>query len=240
MRIAAALSTRHVRAACTVIAAIGLSASVTACGSSSKDDKASATPPNNFAPASAPAAPAPGGTATPAAAASTAKSGGGAGTQAPGAAGAGAATATGAAAGDKSGYGQTCGANDLTFRASMQTQAGGYILISATAKPGITCTIPAGLPTVTFGSRGIQATNAEQVVGDAVTVTGTTTVYAGVNPKSTNNDGGTRFTSLAVGIGDQDPDPAGLTIPDTEVDRPVVTNWHTKAADAVPGDSLTS
>ncbi|MGW1029754.1 hypothetical protein ACWD4J_39790 [Streptomyces sp. NPDC002577] len=41
------------------------------------------------------------------------------------------------------------------------TQGGGYIQVSVTAKPGITCVLPDGLPVMAFGSGGIQAGPAE-------------------------------------------------------------------------------
>ncbi|AWN31228.1 DUF4232 domain-containing protein [Streptomyces sp. NEAU-S7GS2] len=138
--------------------------------------------------------------------------------------------------GDKKGYGQACGANDLKFSARSGTQAGGYILLSARAKPGITCTIPSGLPSVSFGSKGIEATNAEQAVGPAITLSGSKTAYAGINPKTTNGDGGVEFTFLIAAIGTSDPEPASVSTGSVTVDKPIVTNWHTAPADAVPGD----
>ncbi|MEU6331106.1 DUF4232 domain-containing protein [Streptomyces sp. NPDC047049] len=138
--------------------------------------------------------------------------------------------------GDKKGYGQSCGANDLKFSARSETQAGGYILLSARAKPGITCTIPSGLPSVSFGSKGIEAQPAEQAVGPAITLSGSKTAYAGVNPKTTNNNDGVEFTFLIAAIGTSDPNPASVSTGSVTVDRPIVTNWHTTPADAVPGD----
>ncbi|PBC80888.1 MULTISPECIES: DUF4232 domain-containing protein [unclassified Streptomyces] len=138
--------------------------------------------------------------------------------------------------GDKKGYGQSCGANDLKFSARSETQAGGYILLSARAKPGITCTIPSGLPSVSFGSKGIEAHPAEQAVGPAITLSGSKTAYAGVNPKTTNNNDGVEFTFLIAAIGASDPNPASVSTGSVTVDRPIVTNWHTTPADAVPGD----
>lgn len=138
--------------------------------------------------------------------------------------------------GDKKGYGQTCGANDLKFSARSETQAGGYILLSARAKSGITCTIPSGLPSVSFGSKGIEASNAEQAVGPAITLSGSKTAYAGVNPKTTNSNDGVEFTFLIAAIGASDPNPASVSTGSVTVDKPIVTNWHTTPTDAVPGD----
>ncbi|MEW9516049.1 hypothetical protein [Streptomyces tubercidicus] len=144
------------------------------------------------------------------------------------------------ASGDKKGYGQVCGANDLKFSTSSETQAGGYILLSARAKPGITCTIPGALPSVSFGSKGIEAANAEQAVGPAIKLSGSKTVYAGINPKTTNDNGGTEFTFLIAGIGASDPNPASVSTGPVTVDKPIVTNWHTAPTDAVPGDGTDS
>ncbi|MFI8889100.1 DUF4232 domain-containing protein [Streptomyces paradoxus] len=130
--------------------------------------------------------------------------------------------------------GQSCGANDISWNTRSETQAGGYILISAKAKPGITCVLPAALPTVAFGSDGTEAGPAEQSVGEQITLSGTTTAYAGVNPKSTNGDGGKELDSIIVAVGDDDPDPVSLKVGTITVDKPVVTNWHTSATDAVP------
>ncbi|MFJ8047744.1 DUF4232 domain-containing protein [Streptomyces luteogriseus] len=130
--------------------------------------------------------------------------------------------------------GQSCGANDISWNTRSETQAGGYILISAKAKPGITCVLPAALPTVAFGSDGTEAGPAEQAVGEQITLSGNTTAYAGVNPKSTDSDGGKELDSIIVAVGDEDPEPVSLKVGTITVDKPVVTNWHTSATDAVP------
>ncbi|MGX1949197.1 DUF4232 domain-containing protein [Streptomyces sp. CB02115] len=129
---------------------------------------------------------------------------------------------------------QACGANDISWSTRSESQAGGYILIMAKAKQGITCILPAALPTVAFGSDGTEAGPAEQSVGDAVTLSGATTAYAGVNPKTTDTDGGKELDSIIVGVGNEDPDPVSLEVGTITVDKPVVTNWHTAPADAVP------
>ncbi|WP_262705222.1 MULTISPECIES: DUF4232 domain-containing protein [Streptomyces] len=136
--------------------------------------------------------------------------------------------------GERDKVGQTCGANDISWSTRMETQAGGYILVIAKAKPGITCTLPAALPTVAFGSDGTQAGPAEQAVGPAITLGKGTTAYAGVNPKTTKENGGKELDSIIVGIGDEDPNPVSLPVGPTTVEEPIVTNWHTSAADAVP------
>ncbi|MEV1062781.1 DUF4232 domain-containing protein [Streptomyces sp. NPDC050263] len=129
---------------------------------------------------------------------------------------------------------QGCGANDISWSTKSESQAGGYILIIAKAKPGITCYLPAELPTVSFGSDGTQAGPAEQSVGEAVKLSGNTAAYAGVNPKSAGGDGGKELDSIIVGVGNDDPDPVSLPVGTIIVDDPIVTNWHTAAKDAVP------
>lgn len=140
-------------------------------------------------------------------------------------------------AGDKSGYGQVCGANDISWSTRSETQAGGYILIIAKANPGITCVLPAALPTVAFGSDGTEAGPAEQAVGEEITLSGDTAAYAGVNPKTTKDNGGKELDSIIVAIGNTDPNPVSLPVGPITIEAPIVTNWHTSAADAVPFSS---
>lgn len=175
---------------------------------------------------------APGDAATPpgVSAAGTGKSSGAAGKGSEDGAGSGAGTGNGG----REPVGQSCGADDITWNTRPETRAGGYILISAKAKPGIACVLPAALPTVAFGSDGTEAGPAEQAVGERITLSGNTTAYAGVNPKSTDVDGGKELDSVIVAVGDDDPDPVSLKVGTITVDEPVVTNWHTSATDAVP------
>lgn len=136
--------------------------------------------------------------------------------------------------GEREPVGQSCGANDISWSTRSETQAGGYILIIAKAKSGITCDLPAALPTVAFGSDGTEAGPAEQAVGKQITLSGDTTAYAGVNPKSAGGNGGKELDSIIVGVGDDDPNPVSLPVGTITVEDPIVTNWHTAAADAVP------
>ncbi|MFD3928419.1 DUF4232 domain-containing protein [Streptomyces sp. NPDC058614] len=136
--------------------------------------------------------------------------------------------------GEREPVGQSCGANDISWSTRSETQAGGYILIIAKAKSGITCDLPAALPTVAFGSDGTEAGPAEQSVGAQITLSGGTTAYAGVNPKSSGGDGGKELNHIIVGVGDEDPNPVSLQVGTIIVDDPIVTNWHTAPADAVP------
>ena len=153
-----------------------------------------------------------------------------------GSAGSGAAgsTASSSGAGDKTGYGQGCGANDISWSTRKETQAGGYILVIAKAKPGITCVLPGGLPTVAFGSDGTQAKNAEQVAGDPITLRAGVTAYAGVKPKTTKGNAGKQLSEIILAIGNSDPNPVSLKVGTIVVDQPIVTDWHTSASQAVP------
>lgn len=130
--------------------------------------------------------------------------------------------------------GQVCGANDLSWSTRSESQAGGYILVMAKAKSGITCVLPAALPTVAFGSDGTEAGPVEQAVGKQITLSGGTVAYAGVNPKTTNTDGGKELDSIIVAVGNEDANPVSLKVGTITVDKPVVTNWHTAPKDAVP------
>ncbi|MFE3786313.1 DUF4232 domain-containing protein [Streptomyces goshikiensis] len=150
--------------------------------------------------------------------------------------GKGTSTGSGAATGNgwQKPVGQVCGAGDIAWSTKSESQAGGYILITAKAKPGITCYLPAALPTVAFGSDGTEAGPAEQSVGKQIKLSGSTAAYAGVNPKTTKENGGKELDSIIVAVGNNDPDPVSLPVGTTTVDRPVVTNWHTSPKDAVP------
>ncbi|MFJ2017457.1 DUF4232 domain-containing protein [Streptomyces nodosus] len=128
---------------------------------------------------------------------------------------------------------QSCGANDISWSTKSETQAGGYILISAKAKPGITCYLPAALPIVAFGSDGTEAGPAEQAVGEQIKLSGSTTAYAGVQTKTTKENGGKELDFIIVAVNDDD-DPVSLPVGTITVDDPIVTNWHTAPADAVP------
>ncbi|MFI1842436.1 DUF4232 domain-containing protein [Streptomyces microflavus] len=136
--------------------------------------------------------------------------------------------------GEREQVGQVCGANDLSWSTRSESQAGGYILVMAKAKSGITCVLPAALPTIAFGSDGTEAGPAEQSVGKAITLSGGTVAYAGVNPKTTNTDWGKELDTIIVAIGNDDANPVSLKVGTINVDKPVVTNWHTAPKDAVP------
>ncbi|MEV0532762.1 hypothetical protein [Kitasatospora sp. NPDC050463] len=215
------------RIALTALAVTALAAAATACGPENSDAPSAAgtaattaaAAPTTAAPTTAPPAAAPTSAApTSAAPAKSAKP-----------------SASTPGPGDKTGYGQSCGANDLTFSAKLETQAGGYLQITAKAKPGITCVLSGEHPVIAFGSGGIEAANAEQAVGTPITLSGSTVAYAGVNPKSSKDNQAIEFRDVIIGIGNADPNPASIPVGAVKVDKPIVTNWHTSAKDAVPG-----
>ncbi|MGP3753500.1 hypothetical protein [Streptomyces sp. IBSNAI001] len=138
--------------------------------------------------------------------------------------------------GDKSGYGQSCGTNDLDFTVTSETQAGGYYLVTAKAKSGITCYLDVNTPSVSFGSGtdGV-ASPVGQGGEDPIKLSGSAVAYTGISPKTTNTDGGIEFENVIIAVTNDDPDPAELKLPDTAtVDKPIVTNWATDRAEAVP------
>ncbi|MFG2587624.1 DUF4232 domain-containing protein [Streptomyces sp. NPDC048438] len=138
--------------------------------------------------------------------------------------------------GEKSGYGQSCGTNDLDFTVTSETQAGGYYLVTAKAKSGITCYLDVNTPSVSFGSGadGL-ASPVGQGGEDPIKLNGSAVAYTGISPKTTNTDGGKEFENVIIAVTNDDPDPAELKLPDTAtVDKPIVTNWATDRAEAVP------
>ncbi len=129
-----------------------------------------------------------------------------------------------------------CTTADLTFTVSEESQAGGYYLVTATAKPGVTCTLAGRTIEAGFGSAvSGDVMPSEQAEGEPITMTGSTKAYAGVNPHSGPQDGGVQFDEIIVSAREGDMDPVSLKLPSTaEVDQPIGTNWHTDAAKAVP------
>ncbi|MGW0789739.1 hypothetical protein ACWD04_16110 [Streptomyces sp. NPDC002911] len=136
----------------------------------------------------------------------------------------------------KSAYGQSCGTNDLDFTVTSESQAGGYYLVTAKAKSGITCYLESNTPSVSFGSGadGV-ASPVGQGGEDPIKLTGSAVAYTGISPKTTNSDAGKEFENVIIATTNDDPDPAELKLPDTAtVDKPIVTNWATSRAEAVP------
>ncbi|MER5755991.1 hypothetical protein [Streptomyces sp. NPDC002088] len=145
-------------------------------------------------------------------------------------------TAAGTDDATKDGYGQSCGTNDLDFTVTSESQAGGYYLVTAKAKSGITCYLDTNTPTVSFGSGtdGV-ASPVGQGGEDPIKLTGSTAAYTGISPKTTNDDSGKELENVIIATTEDDPNPAELKLPDTAtVDKPIVTNWTTNASEAVP------
>lgn len=143
---------------------------------------------------------------------------------------------TGSGDGGKSGYGQSCGTNDLDFTVTSQSQAGGYYLVTAKAKSGITCYLDVNTPSVSFGSGadGV-ASPVGQGGEDPIKLTGSAVAYTGISPKTTKSNVGKEFENVIIALTDDDPNPAELKLPDTaNVDKPIVTNWSTNRAETVP------
>ncbi|MFJ4617530.1 DUF4232 domain-containing protein [Streptomyces sp. NPDC088812] len=224
------MNSRRLRTALVVTAAVSAGLLMTACegDATATSPAASAESTTSGTAASGSAA---SGSATPGASGSGTS---GSGSSATSGGSSGSGTDASDEAGDKTGYGQSCGTNDLTWSAKEMSQAGGYFLISVKAKEGITCVLPGGLPVVAFGSGGIEAAAAEQVAGDELTLSGDTTAYAGLSPKSTSGDEGVEYTTMIVSAASDDPNPESLEVGTVLVDQPLVTNWHTAAQDAVP------
>ncbi|NGN94000.1 DUF4232 domain-containing protein [Nocardioides sp. KC13] len=132
-----------------------------------------------------------------------------------------------------------CATGDLSFTVTEESQAGGYYLVTATAKPGVTCTLAGRTIEAGFGSNvSGDVMPSEQAEGEPITMTGSTKAYAGVNPHSGPQDGGVQFEEIIVSAGEGDMDPVSLKLPSTaEVDQPIGTNWHTDATKAVPYSS---
>ncbi|MFB7671954.1 hypothetical protein ACFC26_11110 [Kitasatospora purpeofusca] len=202
----------------TAVAVAALAVTASACGPENSDPAPAASGPATTAAAPAPAAPA----ATTAPASAPA----GAPTAAP-TTGKPSASAPAQAAG-------TCATKDVVLTAKAESQAGGYILITVKAKPGVTCTLAARRPVIAFGSGGIEAAKAEQAAAQPIKLSGSEAAYAGVMTKTTKDNQAIQFSDVIVGVNDPDPDPVSLPIGPTNVDKPIVTNWHSKPAEAVP------
>ncbi|WP_405507704.1 DUF4232 domain-containing protein [Streptomyces purpurascens] len=147
------------------------------------------------------------------------------------------ATATAASAADSRGSAaRACGTKDLTFKLTTETQAGGYFLVTAKAKSGVTCYLKGVFPSASFGSAAdTEVAPAEHAVSENVVLSGSTRAYAGINPKTTNNDYGKEFDRLHLSVAGDEANSISLDLPETAlVDRPVATNWHADPADAVP------
>ncbi|WP_030379603.1 MULTISPECIES: DUF4232 domain-containing protein [unclassified Streptomyces] len=131
---------------------------------------------------------------------------------------------------------RACVTKDLVFTTNFESQAGGYILVTTKARPGVTCHLDGVFPSASFGSSPDTAVSpAEQAVSEGVTLSGAKAAYAGINPKTTNNNNGIEFGELSLSVAGDEAHSTSLTLQDSVlVDQPIATNWHAKAADAVP------
>ncbi|WP_179894505.1 DUF4232 domain-containing protein [Streptomyces sp. f150] len=140
------------------------------------------------------------------------------------------------AAGDKSGYGQSCGTNDLDFTVTWEAQPISHYLVTAKAKSGITCYLDVNTPNVSFGSGadGV-ASPVGQGGEDPIKLSGSSVAYAGINVKTTDGEGGKQFENVIIATSEDDPNPAEVELPDAPtVDKPIVTNWSTKRGEVIP------
>ncbi|WP_432004808.1 hypothetical protein [Streptomyces parvus] len=143
---------------------------------------------------------------------------------------------TEAPSGDKSGYGQSCGTNDLDFTVTWEAQPISHYLVTAKAKSGITCYLDVNTPSVSFGSGadGV-ASPVGQGGGDPIKLSGTSVAYAGINVKTAEGEGGKQFENVIIATSEDDPNPAEVELPDAPtVDKPIVTNWSTKRDEVIP------
>ncbi|MFD6530120.1 hypothetical protein [Streptomyces sp. NPDC060184] len=235
----AARSTRLFLAAAAVTALAATSTSCSAddtedAGSSSASSAASSSPASGAAVSAGASGPSDSGSGASGSGDSGSSSGSGSGSG--GSDDATAASGGGNGNGDKSGYGQSCGTNDLDFTVTAKSQAGGYYLVTAKAKSGITCYLDVNTPSVSFGSGadGV-ASPVGQGGEDPIKLTGSAVAYTGISPKTTDGDGGKEFENVIIATTDDDPDPAELKLPDTAtVEKPIVTNWSTDPSETVP------
>ncbi|MFF8961691.1 hypothetical protein ACF1BK_02870 [Streptomyces globisporus] len=143
---------------------------------------------------------------------------------------------TEAPTGDKSGYGQSCGTNDLDFTVTWEAQPISHYLVTAKAKSGITCYLDVNTPSVSFGSGadGV-ASPVGQGGEDPIKLSGSSVAYAGIDAKTTEGEGGKKFENVIIATSEDDPNPAEVELPDAPtVDKPIVTNWSTKRGEVIP------
>ncbi|MFF2377207.1 hypothetical protein ACFVUW_22760 [Streptomyces xiamenensis] len=131
---------------------------------------------------------------------------------------------------------QGCGTTDLTFTVTEETQAGGYFLVAAQANEGISCTLEGSYPMAFFGSgEESHVSPAGQSVDDSIEMSGDTIAYAGINPKTTNDDNGAEYEQVFISIlGEDGANAVEFPISATLVDQPEATNWSLRDIDAVP------
>ncbi|MFD9606950.1 hypothetical protein OG609_25660 [Streptomyces sp. NBC_01224] len=233
------LATRSARLVLAAAAVTALAATTTACDPGDVADAGSSTAPSAVASAGSGGSDSSSSDSPSTSGSSTGSNTGGSSTGGSSTGGSSSSGSTGKAdSGDgrKGGYGQSCGTNDLDFTVTSESQAGGYYLVTAKAKSGITCYLETNTPSVSFGSGadGV-ASPVGQGGEDPIKLTGSAVAYTGISPKTTNSNAGKEFENVIIATTDDDPNPAELKLPDpANVDKPIVTNWATNRAEAVP------
>ncbi|MFJ9321187.1 hypothetical protein [Streptomyces globisporus] len=206
------LATRSARLVLAAAAVTALAAT-TACGPEDPSETGAAAPSTSTSSTSSSAS---------AEGTESGKGGGESGTEAP--------------TGDKSGYGQSCGTNDLDFTVTWEAQPISHYLVTAKAKSGITCYLDVNTPSVSFGSGadGV-ASPVGQGGEDPIKLSGSSVAYAGIDAKTTEGEGGKKFENVIIATSEDDPNPAEVELPDAPtVDKPIVTNWSTKRGEVIP------
>lgn len=130
---------------------------------------------------------------------------------------------------------QACRTSDLRFTVTEESQKGGYYLITASAKPGVSCALKGVYPAAAFGSAAdSQVSPAEQAVGRTIRLSGSKKAYAGVNPRTVNSDAAVEYPQITVAISNDDPDPVSIRLDSpAPVNGPVATNWYADATEPV-------
>ncbi|MBO0843646.1 MAG: hypothetical protein J2O46_10700 [Nocardioides sp.] len=146
------------------------------------------------------------------------------------------ASSSGKPAGSASKKDRACRTKDLKLTVAEESQAGGYYLVTASARPGVSCVLPGITASAAFGSSPDSAAGpAEQSTSASIRLSGTTKAYAGVSPKTTADNNGVEYPQIILSVSASDPDPISIALSSpATVDRPVATNWHSSAGDAVP------
>ncbi|MFF3122308.1 hypothetical protein ACFVRD_08025 [Streptomyces sp. NPDC057908] len=228
------LATRSARLVLAAAAVTALAATTTACDPGDVADAGSSTAPSAVASAGSGGSDSSSSDSPSTSGSSTGSNTGGSSTG--GSSSSGSTGKADSGGGRKGGYGQSCGTNDLDFTVTSESQAGGYYLVTAKAKSGITCYLETNTPSVSFGSGadGV-ASPVGQGGEDPIKLTGSAVAYTGISPKTTNSNAGKEFENVIIATTDDDPNPAELKLPDpANVDKPIVTNWATNRAEAVP------
>jgi len=119
------------------------------------------------------------------------------------------------------------------------TGSGGYLLVTATAQPGITCHLDGGAPLVLFSSAEKTKPYPAELMGaaapDSIEVSGSTSAYAVLIPNTTRAESAVEFEQADVTVAEADSHTAHVTLPGTySVDEAAITNWYTTPESATP------